>query len=137
MVDYISLQDAFLILKCSFQSRNIYELGFPTRRDSATFRDKGTEISSLSRDKGTTGQAQNLATGRDRPGQPVKFYDGTGRGMGQILTGNQTMDVFSSQHHKQFIHFVIELSHLLARQKSWRKFQADISHDRPDTWQGF
>ena len=34
-------------------------------RDSATFRDKGTEVSSLSRDKGTTGQAQNLATGRD------------------------------------------------------------------------
>ena len=58
-------------------------------------------------------------------------------GMGWILRGNHTIDVFSSQHHKQFIHFVIELSHLLARQKSWRKFQADISHDRPDTWQGF
>ena len=33
-------------------------------RDSATFRDKGTEVPSLFRDKGTTGQAQNLATGR-------------------------------------------------------------------------
>ena len=32
-------------------------------RDSATFRDKGTEVPSLSWDKGTTGQAQNLATG--------------------------------------------------------------------------
>ena len=41
------------------------KLAFPMGRDSATFRDKGTEIPSLSRDKGTTGQAQNLATGRD------------------------------------------------------------------------
>ena len=36
-------------------------LVFPTGRDSATFRDKGTEVPSLSRDKGTTGQAQNLS----------------------------------------------------------------------------
>ena len=42
-----------------------FTLEFPTGRDSATFRDKGTEISSLSRDKGTTGQAQNFAMGRD------------------------------------------------------------------------
>jgi hypothetical protein len=34
-------------------------------RDSATFRENGTEVPSLSRDKGTTGQAQNLATGWD------------------------------------------------------------------------
>ena len=54
-----------------------YVLGFPTGRDSATFRDKGTEVSSLSRDKGTTGQAQNLATGRSGPGQSVKIRDGT------------------------------------------------------------
>ena len=40
-------------------------VGFPTGRDSATFRDNETDISSLSRDKGTTGQAQNFATGRD------------------------------------------------------------------------
>ena len=54
------------------------ELGvvFPTGRDSATFRDKGTELPSLSRDKGTTGQAQNLAKGRDGPGQ---LKSGTGR----------------------------------------------------------
>ena len=45
---------------------------FPMGRDSATFRDKGTEVPSLSRDKGTTGQAQNLAKG-----QPVKIQDGT------------------------------------------------------------
>ena len=30
-------------------------------------------IPSLSRDKGTTGQAQNLAMGRDGPGQPIKI----------------------------------------------------------------
>ena len=41
-------------------------LAFPTGRDSATFRDKGTEVPSLSRDKGTTGQVQNLATGQDK-----------------------------------------------------------------------
>ena len=40
-------------------------------------RDNGTEVPSMSRDKGTTGQAQNLATGRDGPGQPKS---GTGRG---------------------------------------------------------
>ena len=45
-------------------------------RDRATFRDKGTEVCSLSRDKGTTGQAQNLATGRGGLGQPVKIRDG-------------------------------------------------------------
>ena len=53
-----------------------FGLGFPTGQDSATFWDNGTEVSSLSRDKGTTGQAKNLANGRDGPGQP-KF--GTGR----------------------------------------------------------
>ena len=40
-------------------------VGFPKGRDSATFRDKGTEVSSLSQDKGTAGQAKNLAKGRD------------------------------------------------------------------------
>ena len=51
-------------------------VGFPTGRDSATFRDTGTKVPSLSRDKGTTGQAKNLAKGREELGQP-KF--GTGR----------------------------------------------------------
>ena len=45
-------------------------LGFPTGRDSATFRDNGLEVPSLSRDKGTTGQAKNLAKGQDGSGQP-------------------------------------------------------------------
>ena len=36
----------------------------------------GNEIPSLSRDKGTTGQAKNLAKGRDGSGQPKS---GTGR----------------------------------------------------------
>ena len=54
----------------------MFKIGFPTGRDSATFRDNGTEVSSLSRDKGTTGQAKNLTEGRDGLGQP-KF--GMGR----------------------------------------------------------
>ena len=33
-----------------------------------TFWDKGTEVPSLSWDKGTTGQPQNFAPGRDSPG---------------------------------------------------------------------
>ena len=45
--------------------------------DSATFWDTGTEVSSLSWDKGTTGQAQNLAMGWDGPGQSIKIWDGT------------------------------------------------------------
>ena len=52
------------------------KLGFPTGRDSATFWDKGTEVSSLSRDKGTMGQAKNLTKGRDGT---VKIQDGTDR----------------------------------------------------------
>ena len=52
----------------SFSSENMYILGFPTGRDSATFRDSGTAKTFLSRDKGTTGQAQNFATGRDGMG---------------------------------------------------------------------
>ena len=56
--------------------------------DSSTFRDKGTEYSSLSRDKGTMGQAQNLATGRNRPGQPIKIWDGTQDGTITIFQSN-------------------------------------------------
>ena len=40
----------------------IFELGFPM---------------GMSRDKGTTGQAQNLATGQDGPGQPINIRYGT------------------------------------------------------------
>ena len=47
-----------------------FKLAFPTGRDSETFQDNGTEVPSLSRDKGTMGQAKNLAKGWDRPGQP-------------------------------------------------------------------
>ena len=61
----------------------------PMGQDSATFRDKGTEVPSLSRDKGTTGQAKNLAKARDGPGRdsqnlgldgPGQPKSGTGRG---------------------------------------------------------
>ena len=41
-------------------------------------RDNGTEVPSLSRDKGTTRQAKNLAKGWDGPGQP-KYRTGTKR----------------------------------------------------------
>ena len=62
-----------------------YELGFPTGQESATFRDKGTEVPLLFRDKGTMRPAQILTMGRDGSGQPKS---GTGHGMGQyeILT---------------------------------------------------
>ena len=45
-----------------------YVLGFPTGRESAIFWDKGIEVPSLSRDKGTMGQAQNLSEERVGPG---------------------------------------------------------------------
>ena len=62
--------------------RQVSVLAFPTGRDSATFRDSGTGKTFLSRDKGTTGQAQNLATGRDGPGffETVPSCPGTSRG---------------------------------------------------------
>ena len=46
------------------------DLGFLTGWDSATFPDKGTEVPSLSRHKGATGKAKNLAKGWDGPRQP-------------------------------------------------------------------
>jgi hypothetical protein len=63
----------------------MYGVGFPTGRDSATFRDKGTEVPPFSWDKGTMGQAQNLAMGRDGPGQSVKTWDGMRDETGQSL----------------------------------------------------
>ena len=49
---------------------------FPTGQDSATFWDKGTKVPSLSRDKGTMGQAQNLTKGQDGLGKHVKIQNG-------------------------------------------------------------
>ena len=63
---------------------------------SATFRDKRTEVPSLSRDKGTRGQAKNLAKGRDGPGRAgtakvrdmiAKYRDGTQDKTGQSRKG--------------------------------------------------
>ena len=72
-----------------------YCLGLPTGQDSATYWNKGTEVSSLSRDKGTMGQAKNLTKGQDRPGQP-KFGPGRdsqnpGRDTGQNGTEQKRM----------------------------------------------
>ena len=67
-------------------------IAFPTGRDSETFRDNGTKIPSLSRDKGTAGQAKRAARGRYGSGQPeavtgragtAKKQDGTRDKMGQ------------------------------------------------------
>ena len=62
-----------------------FKPAFPTGQDSATFWDKGTEVPSLPRDKGTTGQVQNLTTGWDGPGQPIKIWD---------RTQNRTITIF-------------------------------------------
>ena len=59
---------------------NRLKLAFPTGRDSATFWDKGT-----------TGQAQNLAMGRDGPGQSVKIWDGTQDGTISIFLSKSGM----------------------------------------------
>ena len=65
------------------------KLAFPTGRDSETFRDNGTEVPSLSRDKGTTGQAKNLTkpnfgTGWDGT---ARIQDGTRDKTGQSRKG--------------------------------------------------
>ena len=66
----------------------LFILAFPTGRDSETFRDNETEVSSLSRDKGTTGQAKNLAKGQYGSGQPKS---GTGRA-GTAKNRDETRD---------------------------------------------
>ena len=72
-------------------------LAFTTGWDSATFQDKGTEVPSLSRDKGTTGQAQNFFTGQDGLGQPVKIQDGVRDGI-ITLFGGQFRTEYIAQH---------------------------------------
>ena len=58
-----------------------FELGFPTGRDSATFRDSGTAKTFLSRDKGTTGQKFLYCPGTKGQRDKLKILprDGTGR----------------------------------------------------------
>ena len=99
-----------------------FKLGFPTGRDSATFRDSGTAKTFLSRDKGTTGQkflycpgtkgqrdklkilprdgtgrdSQNL--GRDGPGQPKS---GTGRFKFQLKPCSKTFPYLPSEQCKK------------------------------------
>ena len=65
--------DAVLTRLQSRVSNGTGQRNFSGQRDSQNFfvpgqRDNGTEVPLLSRDKGTTGQAQNLATGRDGTG---------------------------------------------------------------------
>ena len=54
----------------------LFKLAFPTGRDSASFWDKGTEVPSLSWDKRTIRQAENLTKRQVGTGQPVKIQDG-------------------------------------------------------------
>ena len=75
-----------IIQQYEYSKTSWLQVGF--RRDSATFRDNRTEVLSLSRDKGTMGQAKNLAKGWDGPGQP-KF--GTGRDSVQNRTEQKRM----------------------------------------------
>ena len=58
-----------------------FQLGFPTGRDSATFRDSGTAKTFLSRDKGTTGQKFLYCPGTKGQRDKLKILprDGTGR----------------------------------------------------------
>ena len=54
-----------------------YKLGFPTGRDSATFRDSGTGKTFLSRDKGTTGQGIFFCPGtKGQRDVPSRFVPG-------------------------------------------------------------
>ena len=90
----------------------VSELAFPTGRDSETFRDNGTEVPSLSRDKGTTRQAKNLAKGRDGLGQPksgtgrdgtAKNRDGTRDKTGQIRKGRSKTEKGCSKTEKDVL----------------------------------
>ena len=60
----------------------MYAIAFPTVRNSATFWDKGTEVPSLSQDKGTIGQAQNLPW--DGMGWDGTVCQKPGRDMGRV-----------------------------------------------------
>ena len=92
--------------------KNFSNLAFPTGRDSETFRDNGTEVPSLSRDKGTTGQAKNLAKGRDGSGQPksgtgragtAKNRDGTRDKTGQSRKGRSKTEKGCSKTEKDVL----------------------------------
>ena len=80
----------WVFLSTHAASRAVCDLAFPTGQDSATFRDKGTEVPSLSWDKGTTGQAKNHVKVRDGPGQPKGFCPVQGSTEGPFLKLGRT-----------------------------------------------
>ena len=91
-----------------------FHLGFPTGRDSLASRDKGTENSSLFRDKGTTGQAQNLAVGRAGMGfwhfatgqAGIVFWNfATGRDTGQKEKKRKKLQFMIFFFFWQFLYF--------------------------------
>ena len=61
----------------------IQNIGFSTGPDRAAFWDKGTEVHSMTRNKGTMGQAQSLTKRWDGRGRDSLSKSGTGRGTGQ------------------------------------------------------
>merc|ERR1712140_145247 len=93
-----------MMMICSRVSNGTGQCNFSGQRDRQIFfvpgqRDNGTEVPSLSRDKGTTRQAKNLAKGRDGPGQP-KF--GTGRaGTAKIRDGTRDKTGQSRRGHSK------------------------------------
>ena len=81
-------------------------------------RDNGTEDPSLSRDKGTTGQLQNLTTGRDGPGQPkfgtgragtVKIRDGTRNKTGQSRKGCSKTEKLCTKTEKNLLRLALAI----------------------------
>ena len=93
------------------------KLGFPTGRDFLIPRDKGTEVSSLSRDKGTTGQ-KSLYCQRDklkilprnRPGRDFAILprDGPGRDFDTGQKGKKRQ--FLTFFEKKFANQIVVLS---------------------------
>ena len=74
---FIFYQSIIYHVLCPHHTYMHYFIIQKLKEDSILNVDKGTGAPSLSLDIGTMGQAQNLAKGRDGPGQPVKSWDGT------------------------------------------------------------
>ena len=88
------------------------------RTGQGRFRNKGKEVPSLSWDKGTTRQTQNLTTGRDGPGRAGMGRDslsksGMGRGMGHSLFFCQNLGRAAERYYiSMFLAFLDPSTHL-------------------------
>ena len=63
------------------------KLGFPTWQDFLVPQDKGTEVPSLSRDKGTTGQKSLLCPGTKGQWEKLKIFLRNGPRFRDLVTG--------------------------------------------------